>query len=51
MVGQTVIAIGNPFGLAGGPTVTAVIISSLNRKIQFDKGVLELIQTNTAITP
>ena len=50
-IGQTVIAIGNPFGLTGGPTVTAGIISSLNRKIQFDKGVLELIQTDAAINP
>jgi len=44
-IGQIVIAIGNPFGLTGGPTVTAGIVSSLNRKIQFDKGILELIQT------
>src|ERR671930_895294 len=48
-IGQIVIAIGNPFGLTGGPTVTAGIISSLNRKIQFDKGILELIQTDAAI--
>jgi S1-C subfamily serine protease len=40
-IGQIVIAIGNPFGLTGGPTVTAGIVSSLNRKIQFEKGVLE----------
>jgi serine protease Do len=50
-IGQIVIAIGNPFGLTGGPTVTAGIISSLNRKIQFDKGILELIQTDAAINP
>jgi serine protease Do len=50
-IGQVVIAIGNPFGLTGGPTVTAGIVSSLNRKIQFDKGVLELIQTDAAINP
>src|SRR5690242_6490457 len=50
-IGQIAIAIGNPFGLTGGPTVTAGIISSLNRKIQFDKGVLELIQTDAAINP
>jgi len=50
-IGQTVIAIGNPYGLTGGPTVTAGIVSSLNRKIQFDKGVLELIQTDAAINP
>jgi serine protease Do len=50
-IGQIVIAIGNPFGLTGGPTVTAGIVSSLNRKIQFDRGILELIQTDAAINP
>jgi serine protease Do len=50
-IGQIVIAIGNPFGLTGGPTVTAGIVSSLNRKIHFDKGILELIQTDAAINP
>ena len=50
-IGQIVIAIGNPFGLAGGPTVMAGIISSLNRNIQFENGVLELIQTDAAINP
>ena len=50
-IGQIVIAIGNPYGLTGGPTVTAGIVSSLNRKIQFDKGILELIQTDAAINP
>lgn len=48
-IGQVVIAIGNPFALVGGPTVTAGIVSSLNRKLQFEKGVLELIQTDAAI--
>ena len=37
-IGQVVIAIGNPFGLTGGPTVTAGIVSSLNRNIQFENG-------------
>jgi serine protease Do len=50
-IGQIVIAIGNPFGLTGGPTVTTGIVSSLNRKIQFENGVLELIQTDAAINP
>ena len=50
-IGQVVIAIGNPFALVGGPTVTAGIVSSLNRKLQFEKGVLELIQTDAAINP
>ena len=50
-VGQIVIAVGNPFGLKGGPTVTTGIISSLNRNIEFEDGVLELVQTDAAINP
>jgi serine protease Do len=50
-IGQIVIAIGNPFGLTGGPTVTAGIVSALNRNLQFENGVLELIQTDAAINP
>ncbi len=49
--GQIAIAIGNPFGLPGGPTVTTGIVSSLNRSIQTKSGVLELIQTDAAINP
>ena len=50
-LGQIVIAIGNPFGLAGGPAVTAGIVSSLRRSIQTRNGVLDLIQTDAAINP
>ena len=50
-VGQIVIAVGNPFGLHGGPTVTTGIISSLNRNIEFEDGILELVQTDAAINP
>jgi S1-C subfamily serine protease len=50
-VGQIVMAVGNPFGLTGGPTVTAGIISSLNRNVQFENGILELVQTDAAINP
>ena len=50
-IGQIVIAIGNPFGLSGGPTVTAGIVSALNRKLQFENGILELIQTDASINP
>src|SRR6185295_18339843 len=48
-VGQKVLAIGNPFGLAG--TLTTGIVSSLHRKIQGeDRGDLEdMIQTDAAI--
>ena len=50
-IGQIVLAIGNPFGLSGGPTVTSGIVSSLKRSIQFDTGILEVIQTDAAINP
>jgi len=51
-VGQTVFAIGNPFGLAGGPTVTAGVISAVNRSIKSERGVIEnLVQTDAAINP
>ena len=51
-VGQRVFAIGNPLGLAGGPTVTAGVISALKRTIRSDRGVFQnLIQTDAAINP
>ena len=51
-VGQPVFALGNPFGLSGGPTVTAGVISALNRSIRSKKLILEnLIQTDAAINP
>ncbi len=50
-IGQIAIAIGNPFGLGGGPTVTAGIISALSRKLQFENGILELVQTDASINP
>jgi serine protease Do len=51
-VGQRVFAIGNPLGLAGGPTVTSGVISALNRTIESDRGLIEnLVQTDAAINP
>jgi len=51
-IGQRVYAIGNPFGLAGGPTVTSGVISALNRTIESRNELLEnLVQTDAAINP
>lgn len=50
-IGQIAIAIGNPFGL--GKTVTAGIISALNRTITTERGTIieGLIQTDAPINP
>lgn len=51
-VGQTVFAIGNPFGLTGGPTVTKGVISAVNRSIRSERGLIEnLVQTDASINP
>jgi serine protease Do len=51
-VGQRVYAIGNPFGLAGGPSVTSGVISALHRNIESDRGLIEnLVQTDASINP
>jgi serine protease Do len=51
-VGQRVFAIGNPFGLTGGPSVTAGVISALKRSIESKRGTIEnLVQTDAAINP
>lgn len=50
MIGETVIAIGNPFGLSN--TVTAGVISSLHRSLQSEGRVYkDLIQTDASINP
>ncbi|MCW4020511.1 MAG: trypsin-like peptidase domain-containing protein [Candidatus Bathyarchaeota archaeon] len=51
-VGQRVFAIGNPFGLVGGPTVTSGVVSALNRTVHSKEGVFkDLVQTDAAINP
>jgi putative serine protease PepD len=50
LVGQKVLAIGNPFGLER--TLTTGIISSIGRSLESEYGILEdLIQTDAAINP
>jgi S1-C subfamily serine protease len=51
VVGQKVLAIGNPFGLGG--TLTVGIVSSLNRSLAAENGnnLEGLIQTDAAINP
>lgn len=50
MPGETVIAIGNPFGFSH--TVTTGVISALDRTIQAEDGLFtDLIQTDAAINP
>jgi S1-C subfamily serine protease len=51
-VGQRVYAIGNPFGLAGGPSVTSGVVSAINRTVESERGLIEnLVQTDAAINP
>lgn len=51
-MGQRVYAIGNPFGLTGGPCVTSGVVSAINRTIESDRGLIEnLVQTDASINP
>ncbi|WP_419840523.1 S1C family serine protease [Candidatus Poriferisodalis sp.] len=52
-VGDEVIAIGNALDIIGEPTVTAGIVSGLDRYIEFPDGkrLVKLIQTDAAINP
>ena len=50
VVGEDVIAIGNPLGSLGG-TVTVGIISATDRNIMIDGEEMTLLQTNAAINP
>lgn len=50
-VGETVAAIGNPYGMELAGTVTDGIVSALNRKIELGGSFMSLIQTNASINP
>src|SRR5216117_3763340 len=51
-VGQPVLAIGNPLGLPGGPTVTSGVVSSLRRNLtRWPGDGLPVIQTDAAVNP
>lgn len=51
-VGETVVAIGNPLGMQFARSVTAGVVSGLNRVINTEEGYLmRLIQTDAAINP
>lgn len=49
-VGDSVMAIGNPLGELGG-SVTTGIVSALDREIEIDGYIMNLMQTNAAINP
>lgn len=50
LIGETVIAIGNPYGFSH--TVTTGVVSALNRSVRTEQGVFtDFIQTDAAINP
>lgn len=51
MVGEPAIAIGNPLGLEFKGSVTAGVISALNRSLEIGERRFKLIQTDAAINP
>jgi serine protease Do len=52
VVGEEVVAIGNPLGLRFARSVTAGVVSGLNRLVSTEEGlVFRLIQTDAAINP
>lgn len=50
-VGDTAIAIGNPLGEEFAGSVTAGIVSALNRRIQYGGTIYKVLQTDAAINP
>jgi putative serine protease PepD len=51
-VGQPVVAIGSPLGLAGGSSVTTGVVSALGREVEAGStSLLDMVQTDAAIAP
>ncbi len=51
-VGQPVVAIGSPLGLAGGSSVTTGVVSALGREVEAEgSSLLDMVQTDAAISP
>lgn len=50
-VGELAVAIGNPLGEQFASTVTAGVISALNRNVDVDEQRFQLLQTDAAISP
>lgn len=52
-IGEPTVAVGNPLGLTGGPTVTSGIVSALNRTLQtsVSETLYGLVQTDAPIAP
>ncbi len=52
-IGEPAVAVGNPLGLQGGPTVTSGIVSALNRTLVTETGnpLYGLVQTDAPIAP
>lgn len=52
VIGESVVAIGNPLGQRGGPSVSVGIVSATGREGQFESAFLtDMIQTDAAISP
>lgn len=51
LVGETVVAIGNPYGIELAGTVTSGIVSALNRQLEIEGTYMTLIQTDASINP
>jgi len=52
-IGEPAVAVGNPLGLAGGPTVTSGIVSALDRSLAISPSqmLFGLVQTDAPIAP